>query len=78
MANLPSDGSLPDHSGWMAEEIPFNDAQRTWERADITVCGSPEIPYEGISSYLWRKWRCSIVTSEYLSLRHIRGHIRGT
>jgi hypothetical protein len=55
MANLPSDGSLPDHSGWMAEEIPFNAAQRTWERADITVCGSPEIPYEGISSHLWRK-----------------------
>lgn len=43
-ANLPSDGSLPDHDGWMAEEIPFNAAQRTWERADIVVCGSPEIP----------------------------------
>jgi hypothetical protein len=44
MANLPSDGSLPDHDGWMAEEIPFNAAQRTWERADIVVCGTPEIP----------------------------------
>jgi hypothetical protein len=23
----------------MAEEIPFNTAQRTWERADIIACG---------------------------------------
>ena len=30
---------------WMAEEIPFNTAQRTWERADVIVCGTPEIPY---------------------------------
>jgi hypothetical protein len=30
----------------MAEEIPFNTAQRTWERADIIVCGTPEIPYD--------------------------------
>lgn len=44
VANLPSDGSLPDHDGWMAEEIPFNAAQRAWERADIVVCGTPEIP----------------------------------
>jgi hypothetical protein len=44
MANLPSDRSLPDHDGWMAEEIPFNADQRTWERADIVVCGTPEIP----------------------------------
>lgn len=27
----------------MAEEIPFNTAQRTWERADLIVCGTPEI-----------------------------------
>jgi hypothetical protein len=33
-----------DHTGWMAEEIPFNAAQRTWERADIIVCGTPQIP----------------------------------
>lgn len=46
MANLPSDGSPPDHDGWMAEEIPFNAAQRSWERADIVVCGTPEIPYD--------------------------------
>jgi hypothetical protein len=30
----------------MAEEIPFNAVQRTWERADIIVCGTPEIPYD--------------------------------
>jgi hypothetical protein len=46
MVNLPSDGSLPDHAGWMAEEVPFNAAQRTWERADIVVCGTPETPWD--------------------------------
>jgi hypothetical protein len=35
-----------DDAGWMAEEIPFNTAQRTWERADLIVCGTPEIPYD--------------------------------
>ena len=30
----------------MAEEIPFNTAPRTWERADLIVCGTPEIPYD--------------------------------
>jgi hypothetical protein len=30
----------------MAEEVPFNTAQRTWERADIIVCGTPEIPFD--------------------------------
>jgi hypothetical protein len=48
-ANAPSDGSPPDHRGWMAEEIPFNAAQRTWERAGIIVCGSPEIRYDPAS-----------------------------
>jgi hypothetical protein len=43
-ANMPADGSPSDEAGWMAEEIPFNTAQRTWERADLTVCGTPEIP----------------------------------
>jgi hypothetical protein len=49
LANLPSDGSAPDEAGWMAEEIPFNTAQRTWERADIIVCGTPEIPCDPIT-----------------------------
>jgi hypothetical protein len=35
-----------DDAGWMAEELPFNTAQRTWERADLIVCGTPEIPYD--------------------------------
>ena len=30
----------------MAEERPFNAAQRTWERADIIICGTPEIPHD--------------------------------
>jgi hypothetical protein len=38
-----------DHVGWMAEEVPFNSAQRTWERADIIVCGSPEIPSDPVT-----------------------------
>jgi hypothetical protein len=33
----------------MAEERPFNTAQRTWERADIIVCGTPEIPFDPVS-----------------------------
>lgn len=43
LANMPADGTPPDVSGWMAEEIPFNAAQRTWERADVIVCGTPQI-----------------------------------
>jgi hypothetical protein len=31
---------------WMAEEIPFNAAQRTWARADLVACGTPHIPYD--------------------------------
>ena len=44
LANMAVDGALFDEEGWMAEEIPFNAVQRTWERADIIVCGTPEIP----------------------------------
>jgi hypothetical protein len=36
--------TLWHHREWMTEEIPFNAAQRTWERADVIVCGTPEIP----------------------------------
>jgi hypothetical protein len=46
MANKAVDGTPFDEDGWMAEEIPFNTAQRTWERADIIVCGTPEIPHD--------------------------------
>lgn len=44
LANMAVGGAPFDEAGWMAEEIPFNAAQRTWERADIIVCGTPEIP----------------------------------
>ena len=46
LANKAPDGAPFDEEGWMAEEIPFNAAQRTWERADIVVCGTPEIPHD--------------------------------
>jgi hypothetical protein len=48
VVNFPPDGLPLDHEGWMAEEIPFNAAQRSWERADIVVCGTPEIPYDPV------------------------------
>jgi len=41
LANMAADGSPFDEGGWMAEEIPFNTAQRTWERANLIVCGTP-------------------------------------
>lgn len=46
LANRAVDEAPFDDEGWMAEEIPFNAAQRTWERADIIVCGTPEVPYD--------------------------------
>jgi hypothetical protein len=46
MTNEDPGGSPFDNAGWMAEEIPFNAAQRTWERADVIVCGTPQIPYD--------------------------------
>jgi hypothetical protein len=46
MANRPLGGAPLDHAGWMAEEIPFNAAQCTWERADVIVCGTPQIPHD--------------------------------
>jgi hypothetical protein len=46
LANRPAGGAPFDEDGWMAEEISFNTAQRTWERAGIIVCGTPEIPYD--------------------------------
>lgn len=46
LANQAHDGAPFDEDGWLAEELPFNTAQRTWERAGLIVCGSPEIPYD--------------------------------
>jgi hypothetical protein len=41
--------TLWHHREWMAEEIPFNIAQRTWERADVIVCGTPQIPCDPVT-----------------------------
>jgi len=38
--------TMRHHREWMAEEMPFNTDQRTWERADVIVCGTPQIPYD--------------------------------
>jgi hypothetical protein len=32
---------------WMSEEVPFCAAERTWERADRIVCGTPELVIGG-------------------------------
>jgi hypothetical protein len=41
----PGEAPAPwHHRQWMAEERPFNTAQRTWERAGLIVCGTPQIP----------------------------------
>ena len=34
------------YEGWMAEEIPFQAEQRTWERAHAVVSGSPTVAYD--------------------------------
>ena len=31
---------------WMREEGPFLANERPWERADIVVCGRPDIPWD--------------------------------
>jgi hypothetical protein len=41
--------TLRHHREWMAEEMPFNAAQRTWERADVIVCGTPEIACDPVT-----------------------------
>lgn len=41
--------TLRHHREWMAEEVPFNAAQRAWERADVIVCGTPEIPFDPVT-----------------------------
>ena len=35
-----------DHRGWMAEEEPFLARQQPWERADMLVAGTPQIPFD--------------------------------
>jgi hypothetical protein len=41
--------TLGHHREWMAEERPFNAVQRTWERGDVIVCGTPQIPYDPVT-----------------------------
>lgn len=31
---------------WMAEEVPFLAAQKSWERADLVVCGTPGLDHD--------------------------------
>ena len=38
--------TLADMQGWMTEEIPFVADQRTWERADVIVNGTPELAHD--------------------------------
>ena len=52
LARIGKPGEAPtiwDHREWLAEEIPFNAAQRTWERADVIVCGTPQIPCDQVT-----------------------------
>jgi len=46
MTNMDPGGAPFDNAAWIADEIPFNAAQRTWERADVIVCGTPQIPHD--------------------------------
>jgi len=34
-----------NYAAWMGEEAPFVADQRAWERAFVTVCGSPTLPH---------------------------------
>ncbi len=38
--------TVGDHREWMAEEEPFLAAERPWERADLLVAGTPQIPFD--------------------------------
>jgi hypothetical protein len=41
--------TIRNYREWMAGEMPFNAAQRTWERADVIVCGTPQIPCDPVT-----------------------------
>jgi hypothetical protein len=41
--------TIGDHREWMAEEEPFLAGQRTWERADMLVAGTPQVPFDPAS-----------------------------
>ena len=44
--------SADDLAAWMAEEEPFVDGQRTWERAGLIVCGTPPAGFDAAGSIL--------------------------
>ena len=49
LARVGQPDGLPteqDHREWMAEENPFQASQRPWERADLILCGTPQIPFD--------------------------------
>ena len=49
LARVGQPDGLPteqDQREWMAEEIPFQAGQRPWERADLIICGTPQIPFD--------------------------------
>jgi hypothetical protein len=41
--------TVRDLRGWMAEEEPFLAGQRPWERADLIVAGTPQIPFDPLT-----------------------------
>jgi hypothetical protein len=48
-ARVGTPGNPPtvgDWQAWMAEEVPFVADQRPWERADVVMRGTPEIPFD--------------------------------
>jgi hypothetical protein len=75
LANRPVDGAAFDDDGWTAEEIPFNTAQRTWERADIIVCGTPRDPLRPEHRNRHRTAPGDIPSSRRAMIRNMRGMI---
>jgi hypothetical protein len=41
--------TVQDLREWMAEEEPFLADQRPWERADLVVAGTPQIPFDPLT-----------------------------
>lgn len=41
--------TIGDYRAWMAEEEPFLASQRPWDRADMLVAGTPQIPFDPVS-----------------------------
>jgi hypothetical protein len=41
-----------DYAAWMAEENPFVEAERTWERASFIVAGWPALPHDGGAEFV--------------------------